>query len=121
MAEREEVIAHVDTAGWATRDEWDAPTVACPVCGGDYTHPMSVRVNQNGDVVDVTRCKLDAYKSPVGTGRGSEISLRFYCENGHTFRLDFQFHKGQTFARTAITEPLEMSMTAQLPDELWRD
>jgi hypothetical protein len=60
--------------------------VCCPVCGYEYLHfekPDLFSGNDNGDA--------------GWTGRGNKISILFWCENSHAFRLCFGFHKGNTF------------------------
>ena len=74
--------------------------LGCPVCGGgecSYQHPLSVAVNQNGNLTTITGDGTE--NSLTGpSGRGSIIVLWFWCEScQHKWTLRFAFHKGQTF------------------------
>ncbi len=52
-------------------------------------------------------------------GRGSKVYVRFFCEHGCRFNIEFQFHKGQVFAFHTITG--QFSPSESHPEELWRD
>lgn len=90
----------------------------CPLCGGDYLHPIRVRCRPPGRVlgdlvVDPSGLHLDATAEPIG--RGVRIGLSFWCEccDGQ-FTYVFHFHKGWTLFETMIR-------TAMPPSTLWRD
>ena len=92
--------------------------VICPVCGLDCTHLKSVLTEQKDRGVLVTSTgthEIDVNHS----GRGSAVSINFFCESGHHFALRFQFHKGSVFAYCPIGE--EFNPAEGTPDELWRD
>jgi hypothetical protein len=57
--------------------------VHCPICGFEYVHtgrPETISPEDSGT-------------------RSGGLRLRFSCENGHEFAIDFGEHKGNTFAR----------------------
>jgi len=102
-------------------------SILCPVCGGSsdrdscgMNHPIGVRVDQGVDVAEVTpgsvtitKQELDAYNS-----EGAIISLDFYCEWGHRFRIKFEFSHGSTSIKTERLE--DFNPGTDSIDELWR-
>lgn len=98
--------------------------VLCPGCSANgglhYVHPTTVQVNRGGEITTVDhKGTCIARGAPVM--RGANIVILFACEQGHTFRQEFQFHKGNTYfleelddAALAPGEPLEFGT-------LWRD
>jgi hypothetical protein len=76
---------------FATRSDldtgWDCEgpeALRCPVSGDNYVHPLDSE----------TISGHDDYK--VWDGRGNLLWVRFWCESGHVFTLNFGFHKGNT-------------------------
>jgi hypothetical protein len=66
---------------------WDpdgVEAVHCPVCGDSYTHPGEPERIKGRD-------NYEAWE-----GRGDLVTVTFWCESGHTFSLNFGFHKGST-------------------------
>ena len=72
----------------------DETTLKCPVCGYDYNH-VAEPVIQPTDDYD------------FWAGRGTLVSLPFWCENGHKYLLCFGFHKGNitTFWKRLPNQP----------------
>lgn len=64
-----------------------AHAVTCPICGGDYAHPGSVR----------TVSGEDQYAASW-PGRGDLTVFHFEGECGHEWEVCFGFHKGKTYA-----------------------
>jgi hypothetical protein len=64
----------------------------CPVCGFEYVH--------FGEGLRMT----DGEYNPANLlrGRGPELQIPMWCENGHEWVLAFGFHKGQMFTNEAI-------------------
>ena len=90
--------------------------VHCPICfNQDYVHMVDVAVNQGGDTTIVEYGGARLEERPA-SGRGSLVTVRMVCESSHLFALEFQFHKGQTFART-----VQLGTVEQFPSTLWRD
>jgi hypothetical protein len=91
-------------------------SMACPLCGGEYTHVddvvMSGRGQEDGPVT-TTRVGSDGLMkgqtvSPSGSGRRHTITLLGSCEMcGGGFLITFEQHKGQTFIGIARTEASE--------------
>ena len=97
-------------------DQNGKPMLACPVCGFTCVHIGSVNVEQghlSASIVaeGVATAGSDRHKSH----RGSEVSIRFWCEAGHAWVWSFSFHKGSTMVRM-FSESHE-----QDEPELWRD
>lgn len=91
-------------------------SMACPLCGGEYTHVEDVimdgRSREDGPVTS-TRVGPDGLVkgqavSASGSGRRHTITLLGNCELcGGSFLITFQQHKGQTLIGIARTEPNE--------------
>ena len=60
--------------------------LCCPICGFEYVH------FEKPDFID----GKDNHEAGWN-GRGNKISILFWCESGHAFRLCFGFHKGNTY------------------------
>lgn len=90
----------------------------CLLCGSANVHPHRVEVDRGGDV-----CVVE----PDGVGfttrqhhaRGAIIALDWFCESGHRFRTQFQFHKGSSYLR--VTQQLPVAEREPWPATLWRD
>lgn len=82
--QRQSILEVIDDHG----DGWDAPflAVACPVCGKNYQH-LGAPAHQHGN---------DAYAAPDWEGRGDLVIVPFWGECGHTWRVCFGYHKGNT-------------------------
>jgi hypothetical protein len=106
--------------------EWDQ-LVLCPQCADEpsardpwdagYVHPTRVEVNQGGEVVEVTR-EGPGFARHAARGRGSRITLSFWCEQSHQFNLVFQFHKGATYVWAELRSPADPVAGVVT---LWRD
>lgn len=92
--------------------------LCCPLCGHEYVHPERVSVEQGHSRTVVTGETTEISTSSRSLShRGSLINLRFWCEQGHSFQYDLEFHKGNVQARLSAarrTGPFQ-------PAELWRD
>ncbi len=77
-----------------------------------------VRVNQGGKIAEVRR---EGASRALGkpSGRGTCVTLAFWCEDGHTFERDYQFHKGGVYV--ADTPGASFSPEHDSVPELWRD
>ena len=91
------------------------PYVECP-CGGHYVHMISVVVDQNGSlgIVDHAGCRNEIV--PPRTLRGSTVTVRCWCEEGHGFEIEFYFRKGELLL--SVTDPEECGEPGST---LWRD
>ena len=97
--------------------------LACPVCGFEYVHLLSVKVATGQDltVVDsegtrVVRGGTVESKKAV-ENRGARIVIEYWCEEGHRGKLILQFHEGIVFVEH---EPLDPLNVRGLRD-IWRD
>jgi len=78
--------------------KWDF-ALACPKCteSFNYIHIESVGINRDGLVTEVSARETREYiDKPPGRPL---VWLNLWCENGHTFRVVFQNHKGVLFVR----------------------
>jgi hypothetical protein len=92
--------------------------LCCPVCGFDYTHIAHVQVDQGHVSAEMTDDKVQIRGTGRDNGhRGSEVTLAFYCENGHWFEYSFAFHKGNTSVELHTAHVDQASITT----ELWRN
>ncbi len=96
----------------------DEAVLCCPVCDMDHVHPEQVAVEQGKTQTIIRRESTNVSVTDRGSGpRGSLIALDFWCENGHVFRYELEFHKGQLFLRLYAGEYSDPLKT----DELWRN
>jgi hypothetical protein len=95
---------------------FEIPLVA--PCGHEYLHIAGVDVWQAEEIVtvDAKGVRTTEQRNP---GRGSVVTIRLWCEDGHDSRVALRFHKGQTYleaTRCALSgEPIDAR------GELWRD
>lgn len=104
----------------ATEDA-DDPHVACPVCGCEWVHLVSVAVHQSEHSAHSTNDKTficPTSRRDKERQRGSAVELAMKCEWGHVFVYGLNFHKGMTYARLAASPPQD---TCDTQHELWRD
>ena len=101
--------------------------VRCPACPSTsdlaiLTHLVRVEVDQGGDVVEVDR-NGPGFLRREPSARGTVVCIDFYCEEGHEFRVIFQFHKGATYfwATPGVESPVDPEGVPLPPRELWRD
>ena len=64
--------------------DWGKP-LTCPLCKNDYIHLNKPKACSGDD--------YECWKS----GRGSLISQVMWCEAGHSWSLNFGFHKGKVY------------------------
>ena len=101
--------------------------ICCPVCGFEYVHPWRVLVMQGAIATEVTCEQSHTYglpKSEMMKRRGSKIVLNFYCESGHSFGYEMQFHKGCLYCKLFSADCKQSDDEGEefeAPDELWRD
>ena len=101
---------------------WSFPALICPVCGDAYIHPVGLECRSPGRRegllrVDARGIFIDPEVGAVG--RGVQITLRFWCEQGHRFDYVLSFHKGQTFVEPLIAS--KEFLTHDRPATIWRD
>ena len=101
-----------------TRFECGNTKLLCPICGGEFVHPVRVYCNpagESGGIVAIDHRGVD--QRPVRTphGRGVHVILTFMCEGGHHFSCEFEFYKGNTFVRRKHLPHAPESKT------IWRD
>lgn len=79
--------------------------VACPICGFTYVHFLTIKVEPiKGDTCWTIRASgIDVRKSGP-TGRGTTLTVRFRCENGHVWDSRLRFYRGEIFV-TAESVP----------------
>jgi hypothetical protein len=78
--------------------------VRCPFCkaGSDeLVHLAGVDVLQGHSTAVVRHESVTVIDAEAGGGlsgghRGSRVKVLFFCEGGHSFSFEFQFHKGET-------------------------
>jgi len=97
----------------------DEPVIACPVCGFDYVHPLSVICRspgtERGEVtIDANGVAIDPHQPP--NGRGTRITVSFAGECGHRFQYVLQFHKGQTLVSRSMSDAPNSDF-----DTIWRN
>lgn len=90
---------------WIDFQTCGAPTIACPVCGMNYTHIQGVYTRMGRDATEAS--KPYPGTKPLADGvdggeRQSALAIVFQCESGHRFRLVIQHHKGNDFIGTEI-------------------
>lgn len=117
---------------WFKSGLGDRKVLQCPRCGPEHhamTHLTDVfvlgRVQEDGDLVPVhvkTNGELGSGPYPVserGLGRRDEVTLAFYCEEGHQFRVTFQQHKGETYVEAAAqwTSPTGINFWSTIPPQ----
>lgn len=97
------------------------PALVCPECGFEYVHPVAVECCPAGPKgfvrIDAKGVHLDPASAPYG--RGVDIMLNFFCENGHLFTYRLKFHKGLTFLERTVKDLPEDAK--EYPDTIWRD
>jgi len=86
----------------------DQQPVKCPVCGSDFVHMASVTVNAMGQITSITSGGTTTRKG-APSGRGSCVTIAFWCENGHTWCEELQFHKGNTIRTVWLIDHGDMS------------
>ena len=96
---------HYEGRGYMGTDSGEQ--LACPVCRFEYVHISKVEHE-----CTAATCKFDDYTH--GWVRGDTIRIAMWCENGHSFALEFGFHKGYTFLRVA---PDWSTRADPLPDD----
>lgn len=86
--------------------------LGCPVCKSnvDNVHPSCVKVYPVNDTEYVITNKgLEIKDSDAAQRqRGVSIVLSFFCEEGHTWKHEFKFHKGTTFIETEMTHAMTL-------------
>jgi len=92
--------------------------LVCPQCGFNYVHIRNAVVNAGGDVTAVTPHGTMRFPDEPA-GRGTLVQLDFWCEGGHKFKINFQFHKGQVFVWSEYLG--EAAEEYGEYEELWRD
>ena len=97
------------------------PVMACPVCGGEHTHPVRLTCRSPGTakglvVIDSDGLSIDPRVPPQD--RGVSIELTFVCEQSHLFQYRLHFHKGNTFV-TRRTRHL-LGDVMDRPSVIWR-
>lgn len=100
----------------------DDERVLCPYpgCGFNCIHPIRVAVNSGG-VVTVINDEGTTVKTGFGHARGVMISIYFQCEDSHVSRMDFQFHKGETYREFVSLGSLTEEHEESSPRTIWRD
>jgi DNA excision repair protein ERCC-4 len=94
----------------------ETPTV-CPICGCDCVHIGPVRVLQN-DVETIVDRRADRVREKRNHGRGSVVTIDFYCESNCAFAYQFSFHKGTTTFRVIERNADDQFHFNELPAEL---
>lgn len=93
----------------------------------DHNHPVAVVVNPvpNSDGtfsrIKISSEGVEITKSPGARGRGVEIEIWFWSEEGGYWRMEFEFRKGNTFLNS---EWITNILTDEQKDKLhtiWRD
>jgi hypothetical protein len=96
--------------------------LACPVCGFEYVHPVGLECHSAGNSaahvsISADGVAIDPRRGRVG--RGTQITLKFICEEGHAFEYTLRFHKGNTLVSRFMTDlPRQLE---QWPATIWRD
>lgn len=87
--------------------------ITCPYCGFDYVHLSAVVVHQGQHRHTLTGRHAIHETNAEPSGRGSTVTVAFWCEEGHAWTVAWAFHKGQTFTATRPRDAIALS--------LWRD
>lgn len=99
--------------------------------GQNNNHPVAVIVNPIPDksdgidkmaIITSEGCKIEPSIDKNGAkGRGVNIEIWFWSEEGGYWSMDLQFHKGDTFIHTEwITNMIPQHIKDQL-ETIWRD
>jgi len=98
------------------------PALACPMCGSEYVHPVSLECASPGTrhgTVSINANGLAVNPQTGPSGRGTRITLGFLCEQGHVFEYALQFHKGCTLVERSMgPAPSDVMLR---PQTIWRD
>lgn len=95
-------------------------------------HIEAVTVIQGPALTQVTRDGTHEYRNRTGksmSGRGSQVCLTFFTEEGMRIFVTYSFHKGEVFVKTDIEPTQELveggvasdDKEVLIPTELWRD
>lgn len=104
--------------GFGERDAF----LGCPICGCENVHMGPVVIMQGYTTVAVEReATHEIPRGLCGKCRGSNIRLAFYCESGHQFCYEMQFHKGITAINLIDTSKEIVGDISPDYPELWRD
>ncbi|MFD2334745.1 hypothetical protein ACFSR7_36340 [Cohnella sp. GCM10020058] len=87
----------------------------CPICQNENVHLQAVEVNAGGVVSRIDH-QIPNVRSGPPWGRGTLIRITQWGECGHSWVLQFYFHKGQTWQEIYETEQLPETKT-----DMWRD
>lgn len=101
-------------------------TFRCPICMTDCVHHGGVEVTQGTRLTIVSHDSVCDKSIPPNGSRGSDVLVRFNCENGHEFEYRWSFHKGSMFIGLQETKDSVREgddRESELPDfrTLWRD
>ena len=95
-------------------------TLCCPICGFDFIHIGAVEVEQGHVKVISKKDHVEvSHSNRHQTYRGSQVTIKFFCESGHEFAYQFAFHKGNTSIKLAgkLLDPHDFGNGGTL----WRD
>lgn len=85
--------------------------VTCPICDCNYVHIEAVQVNAMGQITTVSAAGTAVAKGHP-SGRGSRVTVGFWCECGHSWEESLQFHEGNT---TRDILPTPAGLRSSLP------
>ena len=92
--------------------------LTCPDCifaqNDCAVHILGVEVDQLRHVTSIIPGELHDFHRDPRAVRGSIVTIRFWCENGHRFDLEFQFHKGATLVSMPSFPGLKCSEQPEL-------
>lgn len=99
--------------------------IECPYCKCEENHPIETEVYP---IKNFINCKIDNSGLKVETTnkgklqRGVSIIIKFWCEEGHIWEREFQFHKGSTEIYDRLLEELDIEKldSDHYPKVIWR-
>ena len=74
--------------------------LVCPVCGFDYVHPIGITCAPTENTGGTLKVIGDVIS---WNGHADVVTLKFFCEDGHHFEYQLQFHKGATLLTVSAT------------------
>lgn len=86
-----------------SRDEDMEEEVKCPVCGSEWTHMSKVVVNAMGQITTISKDGTTVSQGEP-SGRGTRVTVCFWCEDGHEWLDELQFHEGMTMRSIDVME-----------------
>ena len=95
--------------------------------GYTYSHPVKIYINPvhsddgQDKEITITSKGVEINDSPGPTLRGVDIDLLFYSEEDVFWKMNFHFHKGNTYLKVDFAEMDPAEASALKHETIWRD